>query len=162
MGTSVPRDPDMSRELRAFLEKTSSSADGALKAANNLSDVDDPDTALANLDPQLTSNIRQNIQNGNYTLVLTDAEKHLYYSSGAGPYTWTIPANASVAFDIGTVVTFINLAGGPTIAIAITTDTLYWSTPGGGSGTRTLANYGVATAIKFNSTGWIISGSGLT
>ncbi len=147
--------------------------EGALQATNNLSDLDDITTAVATLgltigtdvlayDAQLTSNIRQNNQNGNYTTVLSDGEKHLYYNSGAGPYTWTIAANASVAYPVGTAITFINLAGGPTIAIAIGgTDTLYWS-PSGGSGTRTLANYGMATAIKFNSVGWIISGTGLT
>lgn len=112
-------------------------------------------------DAQLTSNIRQNNQNGNYTLVLSDAEKHLYYNSGAGPYTWTIPANSSVPFPIGTTISFVNLAGGPTISIAITSDTLYWAGTGG-SGTRTLANYGVATILKFNSVGWIISGTGLS
>ena len=150
----VPRDAAMTPEIRSFLEDMQVKAD---LTDNLVIGVD----VLA-YDAQLTSNIRQNIQNGDYTLLLTDGEKHLYYSSGAGPYTWTIPANSSVAFPIGTTVSFINLAGGPTIAIAITTDTLYWSTPGGGSGTRTLANYGVATAIKFNSVGWIISGSNLS
>jgi hypothetical protein len=142
-------------------------------AANNGSDFANAATVRSNLglaigtdvlafDAQLTSNIRQNNQNGNYTTQASDAEKHLYYNSGAGPYTWTIAANASVAYPVGTTISFVNLAGGPTIAIAIGgTDTLYWAGTGL-AGTRTLANYGVATAIKFNSVGWIISGAGLS
>jgi len=41
-------------------------------------------------------NIPQNIQTGNYTLVLNDAGDHIYRGSG-GAATWTIPANSSVA-----------------------------------------------------------------
>ena len=49
----------------------------------------------------------QNIQSGNYTLVLADAGKHIY-SANTGAQTITIPANASVAFPIGTVITIVN------------------------------------------------------
>ena len=48
-----------------------------------------------------------------------------------------------------------------TVTIAINTDTMYLA--GTGSTTsRTLAAYGVATAIKMTSTTWLISGTGLT
>jgi hypothetical protein len=49
----------------------------------------------------------QNIQSGDYTLVLSDAGKHIY-SMNSAPQTITIPTNASVAFPIGSVVTIIN------------------------------------------------------
>jgi hypothetical protein len=49
----------------------------------------------------------QNIQSGNYTLVLSDAGKHIY-SANTGAQTITIPTNASVAFPIGTLVTVVN------------------------------------------------------
>jgi hypothetical protein len=47
------------------------------------------------------------------------------------------------------------------ISIAITTDTMYLAKDGT-TGTRTLANYGSATALKLTSTTWLISGSALT
>jgi hypothetical protein len=50
----------------------------------------------------------QNAQNGNYTLVLGDAGKHIY-SANTGAQTITIPTNASVAFPIGTLVTIVNM-----------------------------------------------------
>ena len=104
--------------------------------------------------------IPQNAQTGNYTLVLADTGKHIYHASGAGAATYTIPANGTVAFAIGAAVTFINLSA-TSISIAITTDTLTFS-PAGTTGTRTLPQNGIATAIKITSTSWIISGSGLT
>jgi hypothetical protein len=107
-------------------------------------------------------NIPQNAQTGNYTLVLADAGKHIYHAVGAGAGdTYTIPANGSVAYPIGTAITFINDDATNAVTIAITTDTLVLS-PGTTTGSRTLATGGVATAIKVTSTRWIISGSGLT
>jgi len=109
-------------------------------------------------------NIPQNAQSGSYTLVLADSGKHIYHASGDGAATYTIPAASSVAFPIGTAITFINLSS-TSISIAITTDTMYLSSAGT-TGTRTLAQYGSATAIKvsgLSSSGiWVISGSGLT
>lgn len=102
----------------------------------------------------------QNEQNGNYTLVLSDAAKHIFKQSGAGN-TLTIPANASVAYPLGTVLTFVNFSGN-NVSIAITSDTLVL---GGTSstGTRTLSgSNGTATALKVLSTQWVITGTGLS
>jgi len=104
-------------------------------------------------------NLPQNAQTGSYTLVLADSGKHIYRGSGSAA-TWTIPANSSVAYAIGTAITFINLSA-TSVSIAITTDTMYLSSAGT-TGTRTLAQYGSATALKITSTSWLISGSGLT
>lgn len=103
-------------------------------------------------------NIPQNAQTIDYTCVLADAGKHIYQTGATK--TITIPANGTVAYPIGTAITFIsNNATG--LTIAITTDSLIWASTGG-TGSRTLAQYGVATAIKITSTSWIISGTGLT
>jgi hypothetical protein len=106
-------------------------------------------------------NIPQNSQSAAYTLVLADAGKHIFHPSGdANARTYTIPANSSVAYPIGTAVTFINMTS-QVVTIAITTDTMYLSSAGT-TGSRSLAQYGSATAIKMTSTTWLISGSGLT
>lgn len=99
--------------------------------------------------------------NANYTAVLADAGQALYHTDGVA-YTWTIPANASVAYPIGTTLTFVNDSSGAfAITIAITTDTLVLS-PSGTTGSRTLQQYGRATAHKVAASRWIISGTGLT
>jgi hypothetical protein len=105
--------------------------------------------------------IPQNPQAGNYTAVIGDSGFHIYHASGDGAGdTYTIPANASVAYPVGTVLTFVN-SDSNSVSIAITTDTM---TLAGTTttGTRTLAQNGVATALKVTSTAWIISGTGLT
>ena len=106
-------------------------------------------------------NIPQNSQSAAYTLVLADAGKHIFHpSSDNNARTFTIPANSSVPYPIGTAITFINMAAA-NVTIAITSDTMYLSSAGT-TGSRTLAQYGSATAVKITSTSWIISGSGLT
>ena len=110
-------------------------------------------------------NLPQNSQSANYTLVLTDAGKHIFHPvADNNARTFTIPAASSVAFPIGTAVTFINMAAAA-CTIAITTDVMNLSSAGT-TGSRTLAQYGSATAIKvagLSSSGiWLISGSGLT
>lgn len=101
-----------------------------------------------------------NGQNGNYTLVLGDSGKTIFKGSGGAGETITIPANGSVAFPTGTMVTFVNTGGGD-LSIAITSDTMFLAGTSS-TGTRTLSSPGVATALKITSTAWVISGSGLS
>ena len=106
-------------------------------------------------------NIPQNSQSAAYTLALADAGKCIFHpSTDANARTYTIPANSSVAYSIGTAITFINMTS-QVVTIAITTDTMYLSSAGT-TGSRSLAQYGSATAVKMTSTTWLISGSGLT
>jgi hypothetical protein len=101
-----------------------------------------------------------NAQSVNYTAVLADAGKAIYHPiADNNARTFTIPANASVAYTIGTVISFVNLIN--TVTIAITTDTMYLAGPGT-TGSRTLAAYGVCTALKVAATTWVISGTNLT
>jgi len=104
--------------------------------------------------------IPQNLQNASYNVVLADTGRQLYHALGQAAATYTIPANSNVAFVTGAALTFINLSANA-VTIAITTDTMYLSSAGT-TGSRTLAQYGIATAVKITSTSWIISGSGLT
>ena len=102
----------------------------------------------------------QNAQSAAYTLVLSDAGKSIVHPiTDNNARTFTIPANGSVAYPVGTAITFINMIN--TVTISITTDTMYLAGTGS-TGSRTLAAYGVATAIKVTSTSWIVSGNGLT
>jgi hypothetical protein len=96
-----------------------------------------------------------------YTTVLADSGKVIFHpSTDANARTFTIDSNANVAYPLGTAITFINMTS-QAVTIAITSDTMYLSSAGT-TGSRTLAQYGSATAIKMTSTTWLISGSGLT
>jgi hypothetical protein len=100
----------------------------------------------------------QNSQTASYTLVIGDAGKCIFHpSSDNNARTFTIPANGTVAFPVGTIIEFINMAATAS-TIAITTDTMTLL-PAGTTGSRTLAQYGRASAEKISSTAWIISGN---
>jgi len=101
--------------------------------------------------------IPQNAQVAGYTFVAADSGKHVYASSAG---TFTIPANASVAFPIGTVLSLVNMNVG-NCTIPITSDTMYLSGVGT-TGTRTLAQYGVASMLKMTATTWLINGTNVT
>ena len=106
-------------------------------------------------------NIPQNSQSAAYTTVLADSGKSIFHpSSDANARTFTIAANASVAYPIGTVIQFVNMTS-QVVTIAINSDTMYLGGTGT-TGSRSLAIYGVANAMKMTSTTWIITGSGLT
>lgn len=106
-------------------------------------------------------NVPQNSRSAAYTLVLDDSGKVIHHpSTDANARTFTIPANSSVAYPIGTVLTFTNMTS-QVVTIAITTDTMFLAGTGT-TGSRSLAQYGIATAMKLTSTTWLISGNGLT
>ena len=95
-----------------------------------------------------------NSQSGaTYTVVAADLGKVIYFSATC---TATIPASlpigSSIAFVAGT---------GATVTIAQASDSMYLGGTGT-TGSRTLAAYGMATAIKMASTVWFINGTGLT
>jgi hypothetical protein len=93
------------------------------------------------------------------TLAIGDAGKHIYVTTAS--QTITIPANGTVAYPIGTTLTFIAGSSATTVSIAIATDTLRLA-GGTSTGTRTLAANGMATAVKVAATTWYINGTGLT
>lgn len=106
-------------------------------------------------------NIPQNSNSANYTTVLADAGKHIFHpSTDANARTFTIDSNANVAYPVGTALTFVNMTS-QVVTIAITSDTMYLASAGT-TGSRSLAQYGTATALKMTSTTWLISGVGLT
>jgi len=95
------------------------------------------------------------------TFTVAEMNQTWYHpSSDANARTWTIDSNSNAPAPLGNFIQFINRSANA-VTIAITSDTLVWS-PAGTTGSRTLAQYGVATAVKTTTTEWFISGSGLT
>jgi hypothetical protein len=118
----------------------------------------DGDTTVANSVGFRGMPINSQSGGGTYTLVWADAGKYIY---STGSTNFSIPNAATTNFPLGTVFTFV---ANPTCTIAVAaTDTLYLAGSGfATTGTRTLATGGIATAIKITSTGWLISGTGLS
>lgn len=87
-----------------------------------------------------------------YTLLLSD-NNNLVYMTSSSPTTLIIPTNASVAFPIGSTVNFAQAGSGQ---ISVTG-------PSGGSlnytpGTKTRAQWSVASAIKTGTDTWLLGG----
>ena len=74
--------------------------------------------------------------------------------------TLTVPANGTVAFPIGATLMVVN-TNATALTIAITTDTMTLANSTT-TGSRTLAQNGMATLTKIGTTNWLIAGSGLT
>jgi hypothetical protein len=100
----------------------------------------------------------QNSQVASYQLVLADRGKQVLMNGTS--LTLTIPANATVAFPIGTTIMVVN-TNTTSLSIAITTDTLTLANSTT-TGTRTLARNGLATLTKVGATNWLASGTGIT
>jgi len=140
-------------------------ADGKTLTASNSITLAGTDATTMTFPPASASvgylNIPVNSQSAAYTTVLADSGKAIFHpSTDANARTFTIDSNANVAYALGTAITFINMTS-QVVTIAITSDTMYLAGTGT-TGSRSLAQYGMATAVKMTSTTWIVSGSGLT
>lgn len=103
--------------------------------------------------------VPQNFQNKGYSFVLTDSGQHVYHPPATSAHTWTIPANASIAFPIGTQIIIVNDTGAGVITLTITSDTLQWQAS---TGSRSIAANGVATILKITATSWVLTGTGIS
>ena len=144
---------------------TLAGADNKTLTVNNSIALSGTDATVMTFPPTSSSigylNVPINSQSAAYTTVLADSGKAILHpSTDANPRIFTIDANATVPYAIGTVLTFINMTS-QVVTIAITSDTMYLANTGA-TGSRSLAQFGIATALKLTSTTWIISGAGLT
>lgn len=76
--------------------------------------------------------------------------------------TWTIPANASVAFPVGSKIPLFNEQGAGALTIAITSDTLELAGSAATTGNRTVATGGICILTKTAPTIWMAGGPGVT
>jgi hypothetical protein len=96
----------------------------------------------------------QNSQSANYTLVLGDAGKMIFHpASDTTLRTYTIPANSSVPFPIGTVVLFTAENGAFSVRVQINNDTLIFGN--GTTGTIVVSANQTLMAIKVTATKWM-------
>jgi len=131
---------------------------GGIASTNLLDETAAIDTTVSNTSAAQPGykGTPQRVIGSSDSLVLTDCGKQIYLNAGSAQ-TLTIPANASVAFPIGTIIPVINDSGNDW-SIAITTDTLE-ELATGNTGTRTLADNNKAILEKVTATLWKYSAS---
>ena len=89
-----------------------------------------------------------------YTAVLSDAEKMITLNNAAA-IAMTIPANASVAYPVGTQLNFMQLGAGQ-VTVGITSDTLNVEAA---LTLKLTGQFAVATALKVSATEWTLFGN---
>ena len=102
----------------------------------------------------------QNAQNTSYTLTITDSGKHIY-SQNTATQVLTIPTNANVAFNVGTMVSIV-LQGSGSMTISPFSGVTLYLAGNSTSASRTISTYGMATLMKVATNTWFINGSGVS
>lgn len=100
-----------------------------------------------------------NAQTGtSYTAALTDGTNTLVTMDNASANTFNIPTDATVNFDIGTVLNIYMKGAGITTITATTPGTTTIVSAGATIGSPVLARYKIASAIKLAANSWTIIG----
>jgi hypothetical protein len=110
-------------------------------------------TGVADVDSLGFRGLPQESKTAAYTLALGDAGRHISITTGGV----TIPADGTAAFPIGTTIVVYNNSSSAQ-NIAITTDTLRLAGTAT-TGTRSLAQRGLATLVKVAATEWAVTGN---
>ena len=100
-----------------------------------------------------------NAQTGtSYTAVLSDATNTLVTMDNASANTFYIPTDASVAFDVGTVLNIYMKGAGITTITATTPGTTTVVSSGTTIGSPVLSRYKTASCIKLAANSWTVIG----
>jgi hypothetical protein len=94
-----------------------------------------------------------------YTAVLADQYQSLEIMNKATAIAFKIPTDASVAFEIGTVLTVLNIGVGTCTISAVTPGTTTVLSAGGTAASPTLAQYKSAACIKTAANTWYVVGA---
>jgi hypothetical protein len=121
------------------------------KASNTNMDF----TWIAQDDSSLTINAQTGTS---YTAVLADGTNSLVTMDNASANTFNIPTDASVNFDIGTVLNIYMKGAGVTTITATTPGTTTVVSAGATIGSPVLARYKVASAMKLAANSWTVIG----
>lgn len=98
--------------------------------------------------------------NASQTFALTDAG-NMYRQTSSTNRTYTIPTNTAVAFPVGTVIMIRNTGTG-TVTITPAGGVSLRQAGASGSGSVSMAQWGIASLTKEATNDWLITGSGLS
>jgi plastocyanin/uncharacterized protein with PhoU and TrkA domain len=106
--------------------------------------------------------IPQNIQSTNYTLQLTDAGKHIYYTQASNTILH-IPTTSNVAFSNGSTIMIISAtSAGANVTVSPNTGVTMYLAGNTTSASRNVTTYGMATLIQVAANTWFINGTGVS
>ena len=161
---STPDDTSLVKDGAAAIRTLGSSIDTSMaelkggttgQVLSKTSNTDMDFTWIAQDDMSLAINAQTGIT---YTAVIGDGTNTLVTMDNASANTFYIPTDASVNFDIGTVLNIYMKGAGVTTITATTPGTTTVVSAGATSGSPVLARYKIASAIKLAANSWTVIG----
>jgi hypothetical protein len=105
--------------------------------------------------------VPQNAQTTNYTLQLSDAGKHIYYTQSSNVILY-IPTTSNVAFSNGTTIMVVSrTSSSANVTVSPNTGVSMFLAGNTTSASRNVTTHGVVTLINVAANTWFISGSGV-
>lgn len=163
-GWQMPTSSDLVTDLPADFEVFGQAVDTSLadlkggttgQVLSKASNTDMDFTWIAQDDISLAINSQTGTS---YTAVIGDATNTIVTMDNASANTFYIPTDASVAFDIGTVLNIYMKGAGVTTITATTPGTTTVVSAGATIGSPVLARYKTASAIKLAANSWTVIG----
>ena len=106
--------------------------------------------------------IPQNAQTVNYTLQLTDAGKHIYYTQASNTILY-IPTTSNVAFSNGSTIMIVSrTSSSANVTVSPNTGVTMYLAGNTTSASRNVTTYGMATLIQVAANTWFINGTGVS
>lgn len=134
-------------------------ASAAFNSANAASNTASLAFNAANTASQI---VPQNAQNTNYTLVASDAGKHLYYTQSSNVTLYIPPSSNTVSFVNGTKIMIVSrTSSNGIVTVTPNTGVSLYLAGNTTSTSRSVTTYGVATLLQVATNTWMISGSGI-
>ena len=105
--------------------------------------------------------VPQNAQTTNYTLQLSDAGKHIYYTQSSNTILY-IPTTSNVAFSNGTTIMIVSrTSSSANVTVSPNTGVSMYLAGNTTSASRNVTTYGMATLIQVAANTWFINGTGV-
>jgi hypothetical protein len=106
--------------------------------------------------------IPQNAQSTNYTLQLTDAGKHIYYTQASNTILY-IPTTSNVAFSNGSTIMIVSrTSSSANVTVSPNTGVSMYLAGNTTSASRNVTTYGIASLIQVAANTWFINGTGVS
>jgi hypothetical protein len=163
-GWQTPDDTSLVKDGAAAIRTLGSSIDTSMaelkggttgQVLSKTSNTDMDFTWIAQDDVSLAINVQVGTS---YTAVIGDGTNTLVTMDNASANTFNIPTDASVNFDIGTVLNIYMKGAGVTTITAATPGTTTVVSAGATIGSPKLARYKIASAIKLAANSWTVIG----
>jgi len=140
------------------VQRTSANVTPAFNKANSANVLAQNAYNAANTAAQT---VPQNAQTANYTLVQTDAGKHLYYTQSANVNLY-IPWSSNASFSNGTTIIVVSrTTSGANVIVTPNTGVTMYLAGNTTSASRNVITHGVATLLQVASNTWMIYGTGV-